>query len=142
MHGHKPFPIIANERQQIGALSRRQIDLSDSEEQNGIEVVEVPGEELFAGCDAGSGLEEDGLLRDRRGRRPDAGGRCSWWCRNGSGRVDADNLYLSAVLASGSSSILYAFDRRRKLLQPPVQLAEDVLPLVRVQRDRHRLWGR
>ena len=57
MRRHEPLPVVAHEREQIGALLRREVDLADAEEEDRVEVVQVANVELLAGRDAGAGRE-------------------------------------------------------------------------------------
>ena len=57
MRRHEPLAVVLHERQQVGALLRREIDLADAEEEDRVEVVEVADVELLAGGDAGPGAE-------------------------------------------------------------------------------------
>ena len=65
MRRHEPLPVVFHEREEISALFRRQIDLSDAEEKDRVEVIEIVCEELLASRDAGPGLERDRMLRDQ-----------------------------------------------------------------------------
>ena len=60
-----PFPSSLHERQEIGALLRREIDFADAEEEDRVEVVQVADVELLAGRDAGPGGKRDRVLRDQ-----------------------------------------------------------------------------
>jgi hypothetical protein len=64
VRGDEPFPILPHKRQQIGPLFRRQIDLPNAEEENGVEIIEVANVELFARRDAGAGGKRDRMLCD------------------------------------------------------------------------------
>jgi hypothetical protein len=48
MRGHEPLAVVLHERQQVGALLGRELDLPDAEKEDRIEVVEVADVELFA----------------------------------------------------------------------------------------------
>src|SRR4051794_2856422 len=71
MRRNETLAVVTDEREQIGALFRSQIDLAHAEEEDGIEVIQVAREELLAGRDAGAGLEVDRVLRDRLRVGPD-----------------------------------------------------------------------
>ena len=59
---HEALAVVSHERQQVGPLLGREIDLAHAEEEDRVEVVQVPGEELLARRDAGAGLERDRRL--------------------------------------------------------------------------------
>ena len=65
MRSHEPLAIVLHERQQVGALLGRELDLADAEKEDRIEVVEVADVELFAARDAGSGGKRDRMLGDQ-----------------------------------------------------------------------------
>src|SRR5262245_30491220 len=64
MRRHEPLAIILDERQQVRALPLRPVDFAHAEEENRVEVVQVPDVELFAGGDAGAFRKHDRLPGD------------------------------------------------------------------------------
>src|SRR6185295_3260928 len=73
MRRHEPLPIVLHEREEIGALFGREIDLTDAEEEDRVEVVQVADVELLAGRDAGPRGKRDRTLRDQLRVGPDEG---------------------------------------------------------------------
>ena len=53
MRRDEPLAIVTDKRQQVFALLCHQVDLAHAEKEDGIEVVEIAGEELLPGGDAG-----------------------------------------------------------------------------------------
>src|SRR5437868_13915342 len=73
MRRHEALAVVSDERQQIGTLRGREIDLADAEEKNRIEVVEITDVELLAGRDTGSSGKRDRPLGDELRIRSDDG---------------------------------------------------------------------
>ena len=71
MRRHEPFPVVAHESQQIGALLRREVDFADAKEEDRVEIVQIAREELLSCRDTGPGLEQNGPLGDRLRVGPD-----------------------------------------------------------------------
>ena len=65
MRRHKALAVVTHEREQVGALLRREIDFADAEKEDGVEVVEVAREKLLARGDARASLELNGMFGDR-----------------------------------------------------------------------------
>src|SRR6266576_163607 len=65
MRRDESLPVVLHEREEIGALLRREIDLPNAKEEDGVEVVEVTDIELLAAGDAGPRRERDRMLRDQ-----------------------------------------------------------------------------
>src|SRR2546429_9686497 len=64
MSGHEPLAIVFDERQQVGALVRREIDLAHAEKEDRVEVVQIADVELFPTRDARTRRKHDGALRN------------------------------------------------------------------------------
>src|SRR5204863_6066735 len=65
MRSDESLPIVLYERQEIGALLRREINLPNAKKEDRIKVVEVADIELFAACDASPCGKRDRMLRDQ-----------------------------------------------------------------------------
>jgi hypothetical protein len=64
MGGHEALAVVPHEGEQVGALLGGEVDLANAEEEDGVEVVEVAGQERLALGDPGAGIDFGPSLGD------------------------------------------------------------------------------